>query len=525
VLCLLGWAACLLLATARLRGLLLNSALLAAGALVISLPLGTLLAVAITKTSLWGRGLLRRGLIVMLFVPLYVQAAAWQACLGQGGWLSNQGWLTGWRGAIWIHGVASIAWVVLLVSAALRKVPRALEEEALQNTTPWRVLLQVSLPTARPALCAAALWITVICFTEIAVTDLFQVRTFAEEVYTAASLGTLDPRVTGPVLPGSEQGIVWGAHELCLGTLAIACLVAAAVTALWQGDSATYYAARASDWTWQLRPRQWPLRLAVWLLVAVVVGAPLLGLLGKAGAQLTPTETGVRSSWSARQAVTLIASSPWQHRRELGWSLWIAAGTTIPTILVASLLAWTLRTQRWPKWPVVFALSLGFSLPGPLLGVWVIRCLNQPPESLWAPLTWYYDHTILAPVLVQFLKALPLATLLLGAQCARLPQELLDSAQTEGAGWWQQYLRIALPWCGPALVAATGMTLIVSISDLAATLLVVPPGISPLSVRIFGLLHYGAEDQVCALCLMVVLLLGTLVTVADLFFRWRNPGH
>lgn len=521
---LLGWAICLLVASARLRGLLVNSTLLAGGALLVSVPLGTFLAVGIAKTSLWGRQWLERCLVVMLFVPLYVQATAWQAAVGQGGWLVDQGWLAGWRGAIWIHGVAAIPWVVLFVTATLRKVPRELEEETLQDAAAWRVLLRVSLQHATVGIVAAGLWVTVLCFSEIAVTDLFQVRTFAEEIYTAASLGTLDAskiNLTKQTLDASELPM-FAAGELWLGTLSFVFLVTAALTAIGIWVPITNFVSPASDWIWRLRRGRWGLSLAAWLVAVIVVGTPLLGLLGKAGAQITPVDGKIVHSWSLGKATTLIANSPWEHRRELGWSLTIGATATAAAVGMAILLAWSLRTRLLPAWPTALLLALGFAIPGPLLGIWIIKCLNHPPDSLFAPLTWCYDHTILAPALAQFLRALPLATLLLAAQFASLPQDVLDSATSEGANWRQQLLSIALPWCWPAVTAATCMAMIVSLSDLAATLLVVPPGVSPLSVRIFGLLHYGAEDRVSALCLMLVLAFGIVVTVASQLVRRFN---
>ncbi len=525
---LMGYAVCLVVASVRLRGLLLNSTWLAGGALLISLPIGTLLAVAITKTSLWGRRWLERLLIVLLFVPLYVQATAWQAAVGQGGWLVDDGWLAGWlagwRGAIWVHGVAAIPWVVLFVVATLRKVPRELEEESLQDAAAWRVLVRVSLQHALAGIAAASLWITVLCFSEIAVTDLFQVRTFAEEIYTAASLGTLDGLTVKPAITAIDPTEVaqFVASELWLGTLAIVLLVSAALAAIWIWVPVTDFVSPASDWIWQLGRSRWSVSFVVWLVAAVVVGAPLVGLLGKAGAQVSQSGDEIVHEWSASKAMTLIARSPWEHRRELGWSLTIGAVATIAAVTVASLLAWALRTRRLPVWPTALLLSLGFAIPGPLLGVWIIGWLNHPPDSMFAPLTWCYDHTILAPVLAQFLRALPVVTLIVSAQFASLPQDVLDSARSEGAGWWRQLFSIALPWCWPTVASAACIAMIVSLGDLAATLLVVPPGVSPLSVRIFGLLHYGAEDRVSALCLMLTLVLGTIVTIACQLPRWLD---
>lgn len=505
----LGWLVCLAIAGPRLRGLLVNSALLAGGTLLLSVPIGTFLAVVVAKTSVWGKRWLERGLIVLLCVPLYVQATAWQATAGQGGWLFDGQLLSGWTAAIWIHAVAAVPWVVLFVAATLRKVPRELEEEALQDAEAWRVLLRVSLRQATIGIAAAALWVAVICFSEIAVTDLFRVRTFAEEIYTAASLGTLGGALEPTVNEANNavDATLFAAADLWIGTLAVFSLVVAALSAIWIWLPATSFSTPAYDWVWHMRRGRVPITVATWCVAVVILVVPLLGLLGKAGVQVASVEGEVVRDWSVSKAAKLIGSSPWQHRREFGWSLAIGAVATITAVSMAVLIAWSVRTRRLPAWPTAMLLAVGFAIPGPLVGVWLIRCLNHPADSVLSPLTWCYDHTILAPVLAQLVRALPVATLIVGAQFANLPQDVLDSAKSEGADWWQRLLRIALPWSWPAVVAAACVAMIVSLGELAATLLVVPPGVSPLSVRIFGLLHYGAEDRVCALCLMLIAIL------------------
>ena len=140
------------MASDRLHGLLLHSLGLTLGTLAVALPLGVFLAVMLTKTTLPGRRVLGWLLVAWLFVPLFVQAAAWQAAVGQGGWLlplargSSAPLLTGWFAAIVVHGTAAIPWVALFVGAALSAIPREAEEDALLDATPGRVLLRVSLP-------------------------------------------------------------------------------------------------------------------------------------------------------------------------------------------------------------------------------------------------------------------------------------------------------------------------------------------------------------------------------------------
>src|SRR5688572_11828345 len=110
----IGIALCLLLqAGDRLRGLLAITEMLASGTIAIALPLGALLGIVIGKIDLPGRRFIGWTMAALLFVPLYVQAAAWNAVLGAGGWipqaLADGGytnpWLAGWRGAIWIHAM------------------------------------------------------------------------------------------------------------------------------------------------------------------------------------------------------------------------------------------------------------------------------------------------------------------------------------------------------------------------------------------------------------------------------------
>lgn len=507
----LAWLACLAVAGIRLRGLLFNSSLLGAATSVIAIPVGTMLAVSACKTQLLGRRWLERGMIIMLFVPLYVQATAWQATVGQGGWLVNQSWLSGWYGAIWIHGMAAIPWVFLFVSAALRKVPREYEEEALQDTSTLQVVLRVSLRHAITGIAAATLWIFVICFSEIAVTDLFQIRTFAEEIYTAASLGTLNTAADISEVPQLALLDLW------IGTLSVLFLFLATLAAIWMWVPLVDFVAQTTDWSWRSRAGRSPLGLATWTLAAVIAGTPMLGLLGKAGAVVEQVDGQVVRQWSAAKAAQMVVESPWQHRREFGWSLAIGATATLIAISLSIVVAWAIRSQHLFFWPVTLALAFGFAVPGPLLGVWIIDWMNHSPDSVLWPLTWCYDHTILAPTIAQLIRSLPITLLVIGSQFASLPQDLLDSATSDGASWVQQLHKVAIPSAWPAIIIAASMAMIVSVGDLAATLLVVPPGVSPLSVRIFGLLHYGAEDQVCALCFTLILAIGlTLAATTQL---------
>jgi iron(III) transport system permease protein len=350
---------------------------------------------------------------------------------------------------------------------------------------------------------AAAVWSAIVCATEIAVTDLFQIRTFAEEIYTEATLGSLS---------GDASGLL--RSDLAVGVALISLLECLALwlMAPWLPKAA----AIAVETTWKWRPTRgrWAVLSVMWLSAALVVFVPLAGLVWKAGITVHQRDGAFERSWSVAKAATMVAESPWEHRREWGWSLAIGVAAALAAVVIAVLLAWWARVRGGSAKPQAMAIAIGLAVPAPLWGVWVIALLNHPADSVFAPLTTLYDRTLLAPVLVQLVRALPITALWLWSQFTSVPQDLLEAARSEGAPWYTQLFRVALPLRLPGLAAAAGIALVLAVSELSATLLVVPPGVTTVSVRIFQLLHYGVDDRVAALALSVFAVMGIGLAVA-----------
>ena len=182
---------------AREASLLLNTLWLVAAVLLVALPLATLLAILLSRFQVPGRRIWETLLLLALFMPLYVQVAGWQAGFGRGGWYSSlvagrlsDPPLTDFRGAVWVHTMAAVPWLFWLIRLGLASVPAELEQAARLDATIWRVLQRITLPLALPAIMAGALWVLVTVATEITVTDVYQVRTYAEELYSGFALGT-----------------------------------------------------------------------------------------------------------------------------------------------------------------------------------------------------------------------------------------------------------------------------------------------------------------------------------------------
>jgi iron(III) transport system permease protein len=536
----------------RTGRLWLNSAWLAGATCLVALPFGTLLAAAICKTDVPGRRLAALMLVGMLFVPLYVVTGAWDAGFGIQGWhtlftnphLAHQPWLSGWRAAVWVHALGAVPWVVLIVGASLRAVEAEIEEDAATCAAPQKVMWYVSIRRAAPAILLAGVWVAIVTTTEISVTDFFQVRTFAEEVYTQAALGTFDS--------GGEQG-AWSKEPATdTGSLPTprSPLPALSAAGLWSGLLLSTFLAliaiaaagnlftdladvpHRSPWLWRLNKWRWPAAIALWLSMLLLAGVPLGNLFYKAGLEVTVTDSGRVRAWSAAKVVERLAAAPLEYRGELWLSAKIGAAAATAALMIALPLAWNMRTSivKAPAGGPVFAApwvrllftALCLTIPGPLLGVAVIRILNQPSDSALSFLGSLYDSNF-APWLVQTLRALPLATLIMWPALASVPQVMLDTAATDGTTSFGRLLRIALPQRWPAAAAAWLVGFAVAVGELAATILVMPPqrGATALSLQIFQFLHYGVDDRLAAICLLTVFAVVAVTGIAAALLKRR----
>lgn len=497
--------------TAYLAG---NTLMLSAATVALSVPLGSLIAFFLTRTDLPGRRLYGWLLTGFLFLPLYVQAGAWQAAFGLEGWftLSQSGpaWLDGWRGVIWVHAVAALPWVVLIVATGVTTVERELEELALLDAGALTVATNVTLRRSAGAIGVAALWVALTTASEMAVTDFFQVRTYAEELYTQFALG--DVPLDGPEGGASATIGPFGLPAgVARGMAASAWMAVAALLLVGNLAPLTRVVSAGRPLSFHWRRWHWPAALAAMLLAGLLLLLPLASLVWKAGIVVEQTDAGRVRSWSVAKCASMVLGSQtrvtrsgqWRLRPETANSLLIDGAAATAAVVLAFPLAWIARRRTVRARLVLAAVAGLLAVPGPVIGLAIIALFNRP-EHPW--LIWLYDRTLAAPCLAAAVRALPLAMLVLWPSLRALPEESLESAAVDGAGWWARLARVVLPRQRAALAVAWLVSFAWSLGELDASLLVAPPGVQTLSLHIFGLLHFGVEDQVAGICLAIYLL-------------------
>lgn len=468
----------------RLADLAGNTLALGALTLLLTMPVGVVLASLLYRTDLPGRRVFRSAFGVALFVPLPLFALAWQS-VGTG-W---RPWSQGLLPAAAIHALAGLPWVVWLVGLGLSRLPADVEEDGLLHLSPVGVWRRVSLPTAGPAIGLAAVWIVVQAAAEIAITDLMLVRTFAEEVYTQFVIGGPDAhgRAVAVALPGAVFTLI----------------VVGVLSRRWRPELAAAPPTRPAR-VWTLGRWRWPAFAIVAVFVALYVGWPLIALVRQAGGDFE----------EARLWIEVVRASNLHGRcllESLGWST--AAG-----VLAAGLA--TFASWRALDSPHIrsglFALAVAlWCLPGPVLGFGIkdaIDLLMRLEDALlpWTrerPLrTLLYDGPVPLPVLwAHVARLFPYAVAILWPAMREVPREWRDAARVAGASAWGEFRHAGWPTCRRAFVVAVVAVAALAMGELAAGKIVQIPGQRTYVQELFSQMHYGSTATTAAIGLLQLL--------------------
>ena len=303
-------------------------------------------------------------------------------------------------------------------------------------------------------------------------------------------------------------------------TLLIAVLAALLFACRGYLEQAVDPPARAA-WICRLKRSRWAAQLLLVCLLSCLVIVPVANLAFKAGVIVTQQDEVRQRQWSPVKLVERLVAAPGEHAREISWSLQSGLVAASAALAIAVPLAWLGRRGR-----AMILLMLGMAtllaIPGPVWGLTTIRLLNWPTDSWLAGLTYLYDRTLLGPWIVQSMRALPISTLVVWGALVGVPSATLENAALEGASGWRRLLFVALPQIWPSVLAAWLVAAMISCGELTATILVQPPGVTTLPNRLFSLLHYGVEDRVAAISLVMILSLVVLTAWAAMLLARRD---
>lgn len=514
----------------RLLLLARNTFVLVAGVLLLCLPTGVFVAVLLYRTDLPLRRLFHFLVVLSLFIPLPLAASAWQATFGSGGLLPLDLWSTplqpgpgvpapvipwkpwaqGMYAAIWIHTVVGLPWVILLVGQGVCWVERELEEDALTVAGPMRVVLFVTLPRAGAAIGAAALWVGLQTATEMGVTDMVQVRTFAEEVYTQF----VRPEPDG--VADTAGAILARAVAVSLPSVLLSAGLIVLALRSWERSVPPLEQA-SEPLCFSLGRWRWPCTVLLTGGVLMLAGVPLTSLLWKAGLAGNPR------TWTLARVVDGLRKTYLVRGAMVRQSVLMAALAGLLAAGLALLTCWlALGSSRWFRAIAVALVVVAWALPGPVIGVGLnaaillivqIVPLNAVDVLLYrgpssVPLVWAY--------LVRFF---PYAVALLWPAVRMIPSELRDAVRVDGASPWQEFRHLIAPLAARPFLRAALAVGVLAMGELGASKLVETPGSQTFAHEVFNLMHYGISADVAALCLLLLAAVTLGGTAVALFNR------
>jgi len=490
----------------RLGHLFQQTTLLVSGTLALALPAGIALAILLFRTEFPGRQFLLGCVFIMLFVPLPMITSAWQAFFGSDGWLhlalwgENVGrpWTTGIVPAIWVQFLAGLPWVIFFVGLGLTWVERELEEEGLLIGPPWWVLLCITLPRCRGAIVFAAIWLALQTAGEIGVTDMMLVSTFAEETQTQFVMG-------------DRNGVarsVFAALPLVLATWG---LLAWYLPRL-EHVLPPLQLRLAEPRRFAMGAWRWPGTLILAATLLFLFGVPVFSLLWKLGQAGSPSHWSNWDAWKHLRDVAQI------HGVQVGVNLLLACGVGAIISTIALLLCWLADESIWLRRLMIAVLALAWALPGPIIGIGLKDTIQTIVD--WLPTGWlaqalYYGPSPLPLAWANIVRFLPFAVALLWPVVRLVPREPREAARLEGQGPWQEFWTVTWPMARRAVLVCAILSAALCLGEVAAAARVETPGWESYTKMLFDRMHYGVENSVAALSL---LLLATIVVLAAILF-------
>lgn len=449
--------------TLSLLGRTLGLGLSTAGlALLVGGPFGWLVA----RSDVFGRSVLRPLGIVPLLLPALMLAITFTV-------LSD---LRGAPATVLVMAANTFPLVALFVARAAERVDARREEAALMSGglgAVVRMELPLLLP---PALCGACLAF-VFAINDFAVPDYVSAvgpkfNVYADEVFARWQT---DQRAGSAV-----------AAALPLVALTVLALVPA-LRLRRKGALATVDSDFRAPTTLRLGAWRWPLSIACALLVFVTVGMPLGRLVWEAG--------GGPRGWSTEALTAAFSRALELARANIGSSLGFAVAAAFCAVPLGLVLGHAIERSRRGGW-LELLLIVPFAVPAILFGIGNISIWNRDTtaalyDSGWMVVLLFVGRFAIFPVLAA------------SASVAAVDKRLEEAAELSGTKPARRLVSIVAPQVRPALFGAWTAVFVLAMRELDAAILV-PAANKAVMFRVYNAVHFGRDDFVAALCLLVV---------------------
>lgn len=412
----------------------------------------------VERTDLPGRQIWAVLVVVPLAIPDFVVGF---------GWASLSTSVSGFGGAVLVMSLAVYPLVYLPVASSLRNADPALEEVARSmGLGKLRTFWRVTLSQTRNAVLGGCLLVSLVLLAEYGAFEILGYQTFTTEIFTEFSLRFNVATASGLCLVLVGLGLV---------------LLAAEATSRSRGRSSRgdRMAQRATTRHALGRWRA-PAIVAMSLLVLLALGVPV-------GSAVYWWATGRQG---LIQGFSMAADA-------LNTALYSASAALAATVMAVPVAILAVRHHGRARQFLERSTYLVLAMPGLVIALSLTYFSERYADGIW------YQS---APMLVAAYAIMffPLALVGVKASVSQAPPRLEEVASSLGTSRAMVLWRVTRPLVTPGLAAAFCLVFLSGVTELTATLLLVPTGVQTLATQFWAYQQDLAYGQAAPFALLMI---------------------
>jgi iron(III) transport system permease protein len=437
--------------------------------------IGTGAAWFIERTDLPGRRAWAVLVVVPLAIPDFVVSF---------GWNSLWTWAHGFRGAVIVMTLAVYPLVYLPVAASLRSADPG-QEEVARSLGSGRVktFARITLGQAKGAIAGGCLLVALVLLAEYGAFEIVGYQTFTTEIFTefngyslAASCALSLVLVLLSLLVLAGEGMIRGRGRV---------------------SRSGPMAPRPSPplrlgWT------RWPALALFTALILLALGVPV-------GSTLYWMADGLPSALSGGANVSLLDAAG--HT-----ALYGGAAAALATVMAVPVALLAIRHSGRMRHVLERSTYLVLGMPG----VVIAFALSYLTERYAAGFGYGTSMLLIACYAIMFF---PLALVGVKASLARAPVSLDELARSLGQRRLAVLLRVTMRLAGPGLVAAFCLVFLSAVTELTATLLLIPTGTQTLATQFWAYESNLSYSQAAPFALVMIIVAAVPSYVLGRFFN------
>jgi iron(III) transport system permease protein len=417
----------------------------------------TLIAIGLLSMYKTHRKFFMGLLILLIPLPVTIHSMIWMNIFSKFQWIP----LTGWGISIFVQSVAWLPIGTLIIYDAMTKIPKGLMEVGQLLSNDLRVFFKIWLPQSKTGMTIVVLGIFLMTFNDYSVPSTFAVKTFPMEIFASYSISL-----------NAGDAMITGLPMLFLGLGFALPLVASINKQFFSGPST-----RNDLFINKINfTRKYLSKLSM-ATVLIIIVLPFFVLM---------QDTSFSNFHLMRDGGTEILAT-----------LWICFGGALLALPIMILAAIGVNNHKNGHSFILLLILLPTLISPALIGAALIHLMNRPVFR------WVYLSHIMG-MLAVMIRFMPFGILVIIAGLKKIPEDFLSVGYITAKDFKKTFFKIFLPLTIPSIIIAMGLVFLLGLGELGTSVMVLPPGVSTITVRIFGYLHYGATELIAEVAIVLL---------------------